>query len=236
MAYDRERRIGRISVDPFLWRRVVQFRRRRRAVPAATSWWDVAGLTASDYVGAWSALGATDLADSYTDYTGNGNDLFSVTPPTWSETGWNFTGSQWLLTTPQVNPITIIVRFSDQAQFNYGYLMGMIGAGYRCAVRPNDDASGRMYMWGGFSYLNVPGVVTSGTMALAQGRCFYNGVEDGYIDDTITPNANYVPIGCARSATGFTSYYSGKIQAAAMLNIEASPAQIAALHASMMAL
>ena len=225
------------NMHGFNWWRVGLIRRRRRGVPEPTSWWDVAGLTASDYVGAWSALGATDLTDSYTDYTGNGNDLTTYAAPTWTvDGGWQFSGAQILLTAAQVTPITIIVRFSDQTASNYGYLMGQLQAGSRSAIRPNDGSGNRSYLWNGFDVLNVSGVATGGTMALAQGRAFYNGVEDGYMSGSFTPDANSVPIGATRNGGTITSYYSGKIQAAAMLNIEASAAQIAALHASMMAL
>ena len=82
------------------------------------AWYDAGG--APTPVGAWAAIGAASQAASYTDLSGNGNDLGVGVAPTWdAAAGWTFNGStQWLNTSrvPAADLTeTIIIRYSGWA-------------------------------------------------------------------------------------------------------------------------
>ena len=74
-------------------------------------WWDYGTCE-----GAWAAKGAASLADSYTDLSGNGNDLALGVAPTWaSGTGWAFNGSTQYLDTgivPGGTGWSVVVSYS----------------------------------------------------------------------------------------------------------------------------
>lgn len=65
---------------------------------AARPWWQPAGIARQNVIGAYQAVGVTDLSLTYIDLTGHGNTLTPglSEPQFTTEIGWHFTGQESL--------------------------------------------------------------------------------------------------------------------------------------------
>lgn len=208
------------------------------ASSAASTWWDNNGAI-SGCVAAYAAKGATSLAASYTNLTGNATyDAAPGVAPTWDTTGgWTFNGSsQYLLT--NVVPAaaySMIMRFSNR-----------VTGEAACAVSGQNtrfgfDWSGAalIYYYGsGTTGRSVTGNPSSGVVALCATQGYLNGLADG----APTPNiwsgtATQVAIG-ARNLNGTTRDTFGnlKVQALAIYSVTLTGTQVATITTAMQAL
>lgn len=152
------------------------------AVAAAADWWDPDSEGLSVWA-AYAAKGAADLAASYTDLSGNGNNAGVGVAPDWDAVnGWKFDQVNDYLTTtfvPQNDQAqTMIIQFSVAGSSLYIPLVGVIGGagGRRFSLWPSYGASYSRYTNGG----NTTGATryTSGNMAVAGDTGYRNGISD----------------------------------------------------------
>lgn len=137
---------------------------------------------APDPIAVYQPAAASSLAESYTDYSGNGNDLAPGVAPTWSAlTGWTGDGTKWLDTGIVAgNQYAILVRFSGYLDSgNNAALAGCFSSsapntgifvGKTVATQTNRFRNGDSVFVGA-------GTQTAGVMAVAGGSAYFNGVE-----------------------------------------------------------
>lgn len=215
----------------------------------APEWWE------PDYgmepVAIWQPKGAASLADSYIDLSGSGNDAFPGVAPSWAtDTGWTFTGTEWLdtplvpsLTNQYMTMMIYIYRAeNDSIGVGVGGMSGLYVRGYLY------NSGGGANPWVETrTYTNGSGVSrSSGTpsepsplrvLAVSYRRGYREDVEDYCCWGVMgTPRSgNQVHIGIINGWDPGVPY-TGKIYAAAVYNTELSQAQITTLKDAMRAL
>jgi hypothetical protein len=205
-----------------------------RAASASGGWWDNNGAI-SGCVAAYAAKGATSLAASYTNLTGNAtyNAAPGVAPTFSSADGWTFNGSTQYLTTGIVPAATwtMIVRFSSAT--NNGIVAGSDG-NMRFWILPN-GASGVSYGCDA-NALTVSPALTSGVLAIANLNCYRNGVANGVITAGTATPAQIIYIG-GRNLSGVVNLpIAAKIQALAIYSTTLTAGEVATLTTLMNAL
>jgi len=88
------------------------------AIISTPNWWESGGVTGA--IAVYQPKGASSLANSYVDLSGNGNDATLGVAPTWdADNGWIFNGSDQYLDTGVVPVIdetwSMIIRYSDSS-------------------------------------------------------------------------------------------------------------------------
>ena len=121
-------------------------------VPGDNPWWDPNGEGLCVWA-AYQPKGAVDLATSYLDLSGNGNNTGPGVAPTWDAVnGWKFNGTTQYLTTgfvPEVDQSqTCLCQFSDVPDDHGGVLFGMrntTGVDYHFLVLPDNGVGHARY-------------------------------------------------------------------------------------------
>lgn len=195
------------------------------------NWWESGG--ASGAVAVYQPKGATSLAASYIDLSGNGNNATPVAAPAWNAlTGWAFSGAQYLSTVTVSQTYTTIVQISDAAVGTY-CVFGYYSIPFAHRILPNRTTIGVMYA----ATAKAPGVA-AGNLALAGSNGYRNGALDIAVP-TVGTGSGQLYIGAQRDATSgnnATALYIGKIQAIAIYNNTLDAAKVAAVAAAMAAL
>lgn len=213
--------------------------------PFATvsNWWEAGGATGA--IAVYQLKGAADLANSYTDLSGNLNHAAPGVAPTFSAlTGWTFNGTTQYLTTGlaiAANSWSALVRFSDVT--NDGWLLGSLEAGgYRFDIAPANSGTrvvfGNSGEIGAGRLLKIP-QLTSGTLGIAGNAAYRNGAYDGTIPafTAYTSTLYKLYIGALNSSGGGGGgFIAGKIQAIAIYNNTLSAAAVLAVSNAMAAL
>jgi hypothetical protein len=201
-------------------------------------WWNANG--ASGITAAYQSIGASSLANSYINKANPGTADANVgIAPTWdTSSGWIFNGSSQYLTTGIIptTATTAIVRFSsagagqilattDSATWNRFVLLAI--------NTPNGwgpfYASGNQ-AWGGYSG------VTSGVLAIAGRKGYFNGVEQVTLADFTTNATQGINIGRGGTGTVSPQYYAGNVQAVAIYNETLTQEQVQGVTTAMSAL
>jgi len=201
-------------------------------------WWNANG--ASGVAAAYQSIGASSLANSYINKANPGTADANVgIAPTWDTTsGWIFNGSSQYLSTGIIptTATTAIVRFSsagagqilattDSATWNRFVLLAI--------DTPNGwgpfYASGNQG-WGGYSG------VTSGVLAIAGRKGYFNGVEQVTLADYTTSATQGINIGRGGTGTVSPQYYAGNVQAVAIYNETLTQEQVQGVTTAMSAL
>lgn len=206
------------------------------AVPGVNPWWDPAG----EGLCIWSAYqpkGAADLAASYTDLSGNGNDAGVGVAPTWDVVnGWEFNGVNQYLTTTFVahtdQSQSILVQFTNGVAADK-YIFGgtRAGAPY-CAIQLRAAA---VRYWQGNQVTVAPNQ-TTGNTAIAGNQGYRNGVANG---GPMAPAAGVgvrVYIGCRRNGVVPVDYQQAYIQALAIYDCTLTAPQVLSVVTAMAAL
>lgn len=208
------------------------------ASSAASTWWDNNGAI-SGCVAAYAPKGATSLAASYTNLTGNAT--YNAAPgvaPTWDATGgWTFNGSTQHLTTGvvPVSGATMIVRFSNAATGTFAAIAGSrTSTGDRRFYVAQQSGPAVLYGHGGIYTQSA--TVTSGVSCVAGQNAYYNGSSLGTI--ATTPSAAFlaIVIGANNLDGVVTNFFSGKIQALAIYSVALTAGQVATITTAMQAL
>ncbi len=201
-------------------------------------WWNANG--ASGVTAAYQSIGASSLATSYINKASPGtNDANVGIAPTWdTSSGWIFNGSSQYLTTGIIpsTATTAIVRFSsagtgqilattDSSTWNRFVLLAI--------NTPNGwgpfYASGNQ-AWGGYSG------VTSGVLAIAGRKGYFNGTEQVTLADYTTSATQGINIGRGGTGTVSPQYYAGNVQAVAIYNETLTQEQVQGVTTAMSAL
>jgi hypothetical protein len=210
-----------------------------------SNWWDP-GAAGLPIWGAWQARGAASLSASYTDLSGNSNDLSVGSAPSWATaSGWSFNGSTHYLDTgftPDSDQSqSLIVQFSG---FSTGGSDQKVAAGMTNG--PGDENFSTQLAWNhsttyGYRNGNYRTVTTgqraSGNLCVAGSAGYYNGA------------AEVSSIGAWADTPGYSVYIGGRnnagslqypaavtIQAVAIYDGTLTAAQVSAVATAMAAL
>lgn len=221
---------------------------RRRAILVATvlgrggsveiPWYLPTGIIAAQVRGAYQAIGADSLADSYINLVnpGTNNLTAGATPPTWSAaTGWNMTNvaNQYLDTglAPLANS-TGMIRFSDgNAAGGVAYIFGSFDGSRRFIIRFD-----QVYYYYGDNFWQRTPAHLGGTLGLVNDQGYRDGVADGEAGGTTYTGTSTMSIYIGRCQGIAGNSCFANIQAAVFFNTTLTGAQMLELHTSMLAL
>lgn len=202
-----------------------------------SNWWEAGG--ASGAVAVYQPIGAADLANSYTDLSGNGNDAAPGVAPTWDAVnGWTFNGTNQYLDSG-------VVPANDQTWTMIVHLTSWASGDSRIAGSLNDNDSffslratttlGILYGNGSKSVFSAP-AVSSGVFAVAGNNGYRDGIIDksGWTGWTGTPIEIY--IGALNLQTNPAAFGEFKMQAIAIYNNTLDAAEVLAVSNAMAAL
>jgi len=173
------------------------------------------------------------LAHSYVNLANPGtNDATPGVAPAWAaDTGWQFTGTQYLgtgLTPPNTQTWSLVVRFSDISGTD-GCVVGCrVGVKY-FMVQPN-RSDGKVGYWHG-TYRLVAPAATSGVFAVAGTQGYRNGAADGGAIGADSSALAEVTIGA--SGSGLLLSITGNVQAVAIYSDTLTAAEVAMVTAAM---
>lgn len=201
-------------------------------------WWDPDNEGLSVWA-AYRPYGADDLAHSYMDLFGNGNNVTEgVTAPDWdAATGWEFDGvGDYLVTTfvpANDQSQTVIVQFSGVA--NNGWLCGMDnGADRRFGIVPDDGAAAVAYYNGGTQAIGP--ALLAGNLGVAGSEPYRAGADDGAsLGAWGVATALATFIGAINNGVG-ASFCECTIEALVIYDTALTAAQVAKVAAAMQAM
>jgi hypothetical protein len=211
------------------------------------SWYLSGGIAAANCIAAYQPKGAANLAASYINLANPGTyNAAPGTAPTWDVTsGWKFNGSSQYLTTGGIQPDnnqtwTFISRFSNITAVAYS---GPICTSnttktdlYFLIPYEQNPPNKRRYL-SGKAYVDGAAFTSSGIMALAGVKTYFNGSSDSADIATGTGGTQAVLwMGAAWNGASTYYYFTGYVQASAIYNATLTPAQISALTTAMNAL
>ncbi|MEI6462589.1 MAG: LamG-like jellyroll fold domain-containing protein [bacterium] len=197
------------------------------------NWWTAGG--ASGAVGAYQAVGASSLANSYVNKANPGtNDLTAGgAAPAWTSTaGWTFNG-QYLNTgiIPSSN-WSMIINYNNVANGD-AYLAGeYVGGTTSFAIAPNKNGQTQVWFFNGGSLASSP-MQTAGNLAMGGSTPYKNGLPVGIIGSWSGTALYPIDIGGLNQAGTHTSFISANIQSIAIYNMVLSASQIAAITGAM---
>lgn len=189
-------------------------------------------------VGAYDAIGASSLADSYVNEANPGTyDLIAGNAPGWtSGVGWQFvaSSSHYLRTgiTP-TNGYSVVIRMSDLVSRDAWALGNYASNGW--GIQANQVDNDTIYYNGNTRTitLSAPGRV-SGVWCLAGGQGYYNGSADGA---SFTPTAGpSAEIYIGDISGEYRRYLTGNVQALAIYSNILTSGDVATVTAAMNAL
>lgn len=194
----------------------------RARAPESTNWWEPASGTYT-VVGAWQAVCAANLAGSYTDLSGNGNDLSVGSAPGWAAlTGWAWNGSAWLSTGITAGQAYTLATHGQSVV--YGGIIGSTTAGGLQLL----TKSGRLWRAVGFTNMSAP----TNNLILAGNTVYRNGVTDVSINLTATPAVAYIGA-LNNNGTPYSAVTAGNTWAAAAYSTTLNGTQVAELATQM---
>lgn len=209
---------------------------------AAANWWDPNG----DGLCIWSAYqpkGAADLAGSYVDLSGNGNNAGVGVAPTWDAVnGWKFNGTTQYLTTTFVSQVdqsqTMIVQFTNlQTDGSSKALCGSRNGPFtdRWYIYASYNADSQVIYGNGGSGVVAPNLV-AGNLCVAGAVGYRNGAFDiGVAAGAVVPTWPTWIGGYNRSGV-LTSPSQVYIQAFALYDCTLTAPQVLAVTTAMAAL
>lgn len=203
-----------------------------------TPWFTYDGLNGANCIGAYNAVGALSLADSYINRANPGTYDCAAHPnaPSWNvNTGWTLNGTNQALLPGFVvggKDWTIIIRYANAVsknQVGFGYK----GAGEEtCYINPSNATDYAEFAYGNASPKTVSSKA-SGVLAISNRSCYMDGV----LVETLAAAGSYTSNQAHIAESGLdTLYYEGDILAVAAYDISLSAEQIAALTIAMNAL
>lgn len=210
--------------------------------PTGADWWDPDGAGLCIWA-AYQPKGAANLAASYVDLSGNGNNCGPGAAPGWDAVnGWRFNGvNQWL--------DTLFVPQNDQSQTMIVQFTNYVTSGAQDVLSGMDQGGGvqfklDIWVWnprvrynnGGFVQV-VRNVAAGGNLCVAGNQGYWNGAPDGVaIGPWAGPTALTAYIG-ASNVWGAPAMHSQiDIQAYALYDCTLTALQVAAVAAAMAAL
>lgn len=197
-------------------------------------WWDPGG----DGLCVWAAYqpkGAANLAASYIDLSGNGNNCGLGNAPAWNAlSGWLFNGINDYLATafiPQNDQSqTMIAQFTNLT--NVEAICGTHTAPNRSFDIYPDLGGGAYYLNGGWSF--AAPAYTTGNGAVAGNQGYRNGAADGGAIGAWAGVSNFtVTIGASNAAGGPHSYGRVYMQAFALYDCTLTAPQVSAVATAM---
>ena len=212
--------------------------RPRSKVPP---WYLKGGVSKSNCLASYQAIGAASLAASFVNLAHPGTyDLSGGVDPTFDTAiGWTFNGStQYKSTgidppTNATNTWSVVIRFSGLSG-DTGLAFGATdGAANYWAVAPRRSSGYRKYYNGGQVNVGIQNT-TSGVMAMGGALCYYNGIYEATV---ATPwESPILYIGGLNQGGTLYLPYAGNIEAIAFYDITLSAAQVLAISNAMAAL
>jgi len=203
---------------------------------AGGTWWDLNG-TITSCIAAYQPKGAASYAASLTDLSGNSNDAYEGTTPSWNTaTGWTSSNDAYLKT--GISPddgYSAIVRFTGTGS-SICYPFGGRKTNNlldQFLIVAYGSSGERSYRFGTMNQI-FPGGQSSGIMAMAGANCYLNGEADGTTAGTMqTPSECYL-LGFQSAGSAVLSYCT--IAAFALYNAELTSTQIGNITTAMAAL
>lgn len=212
------------------------------ATVQAIPWYLAGGVAAANCKGAYVAVGAANLAASYTNLANPGtNDLTTAAAPTWDVAqGWIFSGGTPYLDTGIV-PIdnqswTQVVQFQGLTTSALKMICGSaVNFGASVFGPEPNTGSGARYFYGdgGVNATQTPDM-TNGNIIIAGRNCYRNGASDATIPAS-TPNNVYASayIGAGHAPNGiFIPPDAVKVQCYAIYDTILTAPQVAAIYAA----
>lgn len=208
------------------------------AGPTANPWWD----PADEGLCIWAAYqpkGAANLAASYLDLSGNGNNAGVGVAPTWDAVnGWIFNGATQYLTTsfvPQNDQSqSVLIQFTNGTT-NNGSIFG-VDDGVNRDFRIVPVGAGQVYYQNGNS-VAAAGNHTDGNLTVAGNQGYRDGLADGgAIGAWGGAAVNPCWIGCKNTGGSPTFYFACRVQALAIYDCALTVPQVAVVYAAMAAL
>lgn len=200
---------------------------------ALSKWYLAGGISAANCTRAYQALGAADLASSYSNLPtpGTGDATVPVAAPTFNTlTGWTFNGTSQNLDSGQIpgSGHTMLVMFSKN--ITDGKVV--------CGAFDTDrfhiftyTSTNRRYDYGN-NFRTVAGARLWGTMAIAGVNCYVDGVADGTVSASFAGgNTRSIWIGDINYSSHIR--YAGDVMAFAYYNTTLSAGQISAIDAAL---
>jgi len=212
-------------------------------VGGGVDWWD----PDSESLSVWAAYqpkGAASLADSYTDLSGNGNDLSVGKAPDWDATnGWKFDGaSQHYLKSDFIpdndQSQTVLVQFSNFT--GTGTLFGLrqsVAPPSYYGIHPNWAGLSQVGYYGGGGQTTVAPNLVSGNLGIAGNQGYRNGSADGGALAAWPGASSYKKYVGARNDRGSPdTYVTSYIQVFVIYDVTLTSDQVSAVVTAMAAL
>jgi hypothetical protein len=204
------------------------------------AWWAAGGISANT-VRAYQPKGAASLAASYINLAnpGTGDASPPGSAPGWNtSTGWIFNNNVYLTT--GYNPSgrnktnSVAVRFTGATDVAAAQaLIGMYSGSAIDSLLLFFAGAGRQYYSSNlYDQTAPPNHPASGTMIIAGNKAYFDGVEVG----TIPAGNNLASLVVDIGGTAGTRLLVGNIVSSSIYDTAITPAQVAALHAAMVAL
>ena len=207
----------------------------------AGDWWD----PNNDGLCVWAAYqpkGAADLAGSYVDLSGNGNNTAPGVAPTWDAVnGWIFNGTtQYLVTTfvpAQDQSQSMIIQYTNAVTID-GVICGCNGLTTTRVFHLEPLRSGTSVRYGNGGLTAVAPQLAAGNICVAGNDGYRNGASEGIALAAWTGAALTVYIGARHSTAvgGANNFCQSYVQAFAIYDCTLTAPQVAAVVAAMAAL
>lgn len=198
----------------------------------SVNWWEAGGATGA--LAVYQPKGAASLAASYTDLSGNNNDAYTGSAPTWNSTdGWIFAGAEYLYSgiVPGESYSTI-VGITNLAYDN-GILFGERGDP-RHYIQPRSTPVIR-FAWAAGSWDHSTSD-TAPVLCLARDTGYYNGSSVVTVSSTWSGTSDEIAIGGLNRGAFVDTFATAYIQAFAIYDNELSSDQVAAITTAIQAL
>jgi hypothetical protein len=208
--------------------------------PTGADWWDPDGAGLCIWA-AYQPKLAANLAASYIDLSGNGNNCAPGVAPAWDAVnGWRFNGiNHWLDTffQPQNDQTqSLIVQYTNFVNGGAHHTISGVQQGDRFEIDAAVFGNNHRYANGGFVQINVA-TPPNGNYCVAGNQGYQNGAPDG------APIGGYggaininTYIGAVNNFGAAARFCQVDIQAYALYDCTLNAAQVAAVAAAMAAI
>jgi hypothetical protein len=194
----------------------------RATAGGGVAWWLEGGIDPSTVVAVYQPLGASSLAESYLDLSGNGHHITLGVAPTFdSAVGWTFNGtSQYLLTDivpPNNQTWSMVVRYSIASLSGFRCVAGCSWAAGNLGFQLSfNGTTERRYYNGGLRSVAGSGVGAH-VMSFRQTQGYFDGVAEGAAIPTAAGTNTYpIAIGALNNQGNRSGYFPGIVQAVAV--------------------
>lgn len=206
-----------------MWPQLINFCNFGPGMGKAIPWYQTLDVAP---VAAYAPKDAANLTDSYKNVLlpGTHNLTLGVAPTFSVDSGWTFSGTEYLKTDIiPTRSYSILVHFSNAS--GVGIMTGVYGTGIsRYLIYPNNGSSSVAY--GNTDVKAVSPILTSGNLGMAGQQGYRNGVVDGTAITGNLTNDKAIYIGCNNNNGTAGVFWTGTIHYWIIFDSTLTPAQM----------